>query len=69
MLNCHDATLLISQSQERPLVLSERLGLKVHVAMCSGCRNFEKQMPALRAAARLFAKGPDRDERDRSGPE
>ena len=39
MLNCHDATRLMSDSQERTLKLGERFSLKMHVSMCAGCRN------------------------------
>jgi hypothetical protein len=55
MLNCHDATFLMSQHQDRPLTFSERMKVRLHVTMCRGCTNFERQMPALRAAARSYA--------------
>lgn len=50
MLNCKQATELMSQEQDRALVFKERLGLRFHVAMCSGCRNFRKQMAFLHHA-------------------
>ena len=56
MLNCKEATRLISESQERKLSLLETMPLKVHVLMCSGCQNFSKQMSFLREAMRAFAK-------------
>lgn len=59
MLNCQTVTRLYSESQERPLTLQERMSLKMHVLMCSGCRNFGKQMQTLRQAARAYAKGAD----------
>lgn len=55
MLNCHEVTRLLSESQERSLSVTERMRLKVHTMMCSGCRNFEIQMGTLRAAMRRFA--------------
>ena len=48
MMNCHHATLMISQAQERPLRLNERIALRLHVMMCSGCRCFADQAPLLR---------------------
>lgn len=68
MLNCHNATSLMSQEQERPLTLQERLALGVHIAMCSGCRHFSKQMPALRLLSRSYAAraGVDVDDTDDS---
>lgn len=55
MLNCHDATFLMSQRQDRPLSFSERMKLRMHVTMCSGCANFERQLPALGQTAKAFA--------------
>ncbi len=52
MMNCDRATMLMSQSQERTLTTMERAALVVHKSMCSGCRNFERQLPTLRDAAR-----------------
>lgn len=59
MINCRQATQLMSDAQERPLTRRERLQIRVHVLICSGCRNFGRQMQILRAAARRFAKGKD----------
>ena len=43
MLNCQQVTRLLSESQERTLTLQERISLKMHGMMCSGCRNFESR--------------------------
>lgn len=56
MLNCRDATKLMSEGQERPLSFMERLSLKIHLAMCKGCHNFNVQMGAVRKMAREYAK-------------
>lgn len=56
MLNCHDATRLMSEAQERRLTLHERMSLKLHLMMCRGCRNFRTQMGALRMITRAYAK-------------
>lgn len=63
MLNCREATRLYSEAQERELTFKERALLRMHVAMCSGCRNFGEQMAFLRDAMRAYAKG--RDEKDK----
>ncbi|GAA3528880.1 zf-HC2 domain-containing protein [Zobellella aerophila] len=69
MLNCHKATRLMSEAQDRPLTLNEKLALKVHTLMCSACSNFEKQLPALRRMARTFARqqppAGDKPDKDR----
>jgi hypothetical protein len=59
MMNCQQATRLFSESLERTLTLQERMSLKMHAMMCSGCKNFGKQMLTLRQVARTYAKGQD----------
>lgn len=57
MLSCRQATELMSQEQDRPLSLAERLGLRLHVLICTGCSNYRRQMGVLRAACRRFGSG------------
>jgi hypothetical protein len=57
MLNCKEVTELCSQEMERGLQLHERMSLRMHLMMCSGCTNFRKQMQALRAAMQQYADG------------
>ena len=57
MLSCRQATELMSQEQDRPLRLAERLGLRLHVLICSACSNYRRQMNVLRAACRRFGSG------------
>lgn len=61
MLNCQEATRLISESQERRLSLQEKLTLKMHTLMCSGCKNFSLHVPFLGQAMRAYASGRDED--------
>ncbi len=56
MLNCKQATRLVSESQERKLSVSEKITLKFHLLICSGCKNFSQQIPFLSQAMRAFAK-------------
>lgn len=55
MMNCHDATFLMSQSRERPLSFAERMKLRLHIGICRGCANFERQLPRLGDAAKAYA--------------
>lgn len=66
MLNCKDATRLMSAAQDRPLGLAEKARLEMHLALCRGCRNFRRQMDFLRAACRRLPLGKQTadDERD-----
>ncbi len=57
MLSCKEATELMSLEQDRPLSLGERLGLRLHVLICSACSNYRRQMSVLRVACRRFGGG------------
>ena len=59
MLNCKQATRLMSEEQERPLSWRERVALKFHNLICSGCTNYRKHMRFMREAARRFREGRD----------
>ena len=56
MLSCEEATRLLSEAQDRKLVLPEKLRLEMHMAMCKGCRNYRKQMSFLREACRRLGQ-------------
>lgn len=60
MLNCHDATRLMSESQERKLSIGERMSLKLHLMMCCGCQNCKDQLDTLRVMMRTYAKKQER---------
>lgn len=60
MFSCRDATRLLSETRERGLAWRERLALRLHLAMCSGCRRFGQQVHFLSAAAKRYK----RDEQD-----
>lgn len=62
MLNCKEATRLMSEAQDRPLNVGEKLQLEMHLAMCRGCRNFREQMDFLRLACRRFMQRRDGDD-------
>ena len=61
MLSCHHATQLLSEAQERKLKLGEHMSLKMHLIICNGCRNFDRQVQTLRKISRVYAKGKDKD--------
>lgn len=50
MLTCKQATKVMSKAQDRPLSLKERIKLRLHLMMCSGCAQFEKQLNFIRSA-------------------
>ena len=48
MMNCKQATALMSQGQDRTLNRRERLALRLHTLMCRGCNNYNKQLAFIR---------------------
>jgi len=64
-MNCHSATVTLSAAQERELALREKVELKLHLAVCRSCRNFDRQLEFLRQSMRAYADRPGDDaERD-----
>jgi hypothetical protein len=49
-ITCKTATHLVSEREERPLGLADRVLLKLHLAWCVACVRFERQMRFLREA-------------------
>jgi predicted anti-sigma-YlaC factor YlaD len=43
MLSCVKATELMELKEVVPLSIKKKIQLRMHVAMCSGCRNYMKQ--------------------------
>jgi hypothetical protein len=56
MLPCREVTRLVSQGLDRRLGFGERVALRVHFAICGGCRNFDRQMKLLRGAVRQLGQ-------------
>jgi hypothetical protein len=56
MLSCQETSRLISQGLDRRLGFGERVALRVHLAICNGCRNFKKQTAFLRRATRRLSE-------------
>jgi hypothetical protein len=51
-LTCREVSRMVSQGMDRDLGFAERVRLRVHLAICDGCTNFNKQMAILRQAVR-----------------
>ena len=50
LLSCRETTRLVSQGLDRELAFGERVALRVHFAICLGCRRASRQMHFLRRA-------------------
>ena len=48
MKNCKETSLLVTQSMDRRLTWTERLGMRIHLAVCENCTRFVKQMHLIR---------------------
>lgn len=65
MLKCKTVTHLLSDAQERELTWMERVQLALHLAMCSGCGNYKRQIGLLRRATSRHPAGkPKADGKD-----
>ena len=52
IISCRETTRLVSQGLDRELAFGERVALRVHLAICLGCRRAQRQMALLRRAVR-----------------
>lgn len=57
MLNCREVTELCSQEMDRSLTLGERVALKTHLMMCTGCSRFREQMATMRRLMQAYGQG------------
>ena len=54
MLTCKEVSRLVSQGLDRRLGFGERIALRVHLMICTGCTNFSRQVAFLRKAVARF---------------
>ena len=59
MLSCKETTRLLSQGEDRKLAFGERVALRLHLAICNGCRNVNRQFRFLRLAVKDLARDAD----------
>lgn len=57
MISCRETSALVSKSLDERLSWRERIAVRLHLAMCSACRAFERQMLLLRSACAELAAG------------
>ena len=50
MLSCKEATRRLSQAQDRPLSLGQRVKLRLHLLVCTACTRFARQLAFMRTA-------------------
>ena len=65
-LTCQDAAALMLTREDRALPLSGRAALRLHLAICTACPRFERQLLTMRNAMaqwRAYVDTDDTDER------
>lgn len=67
MMNCEQATRLMSDGRERDLSIRERAAIRMHNLLCDGCRNFNVQVRDLGQIARRYAKERGEEPSDSTG--
>lgn len=50
LVDCKQASRLLSQAQEKPLSSRERLRLWLHIRRCIACQRYRRQLAFLRTA-------------------
>jgi hypothetical protein len=55
-INCRQAARLISDAQERPLSLRNRIKLRLHLHWCVACTRYQRQTAFLRKALRRYGR-------------
>jgi predicted anti-sigma-YlaC factor YlaD len=61
-LTCKNASVLVSQGQDRRLTPVEQMRLQAHLAICEVCRNFQRQMDFLRKVFRQHPAAKDEED-------
>ena len=54
IVSCKEVSRLLSQAQERPMSRWQRLTVRWHLAVCSMCRAFDRQLTLMREAMRRY---------------
>ena len=49
-LSCQQASRLLSQQQDEPLMFGKRVRLRLHLMYCDACTNVSRQFATLRLA-------------------
>lgn len=55
--SCKQSSMLLSQAQDQPLRLTDRLRLHAHLLICERCRLVSRQLDFLRIALRRYRDG------------
>jgi predicted anti-sigma-YlaC factor YlaD len=62
MLSCKEITEIVSKEADDRLTLKETFDMRLHVMMCSACRNYRTNVQFLRQACRTAATPDNLDD-------
>ena len=57
MLNCKEVIEVCSAEMDRSLRLGEKVSLRTHLMMCTGCSEYRRQLKTLRQVMQAYAEG------------
>ncbi|MEQ8212124.1 MAG: hypothetical protein RH917_20155 [Lacipirellulaceae bacterium] len=64
-MRCEETTRLASDALDRRLTWSEWLGMKGHILVCAGCKQFQKQVKLIgKWSSKLLSEDPSLDPGD-----
>ncbi len=58
MLTCKDSSKLMSQSFDRGLSLTEKIGIRFHLLICTACQRVHQQLAFIHKASKRLATEP-----------
>ena len=61
MLDCKQASQLISKSLDRQLSWRERFAVRFHLLICKYCKRFSQQLETMRTALQRMTKSIEND--------
>jgi hypothetical protein len=61
MRTCKEVTALVVAREDQVLPLRQRLALRLHMAMCATCPNFERQVLTMRNAMQQWRNYQETD--------
>jgi hypothetical protein len=53
-INCRQAARMMSDAQERPLSIADRMKLRLHLYWCVACTRYGQQLAFMRKALRRY---------------
>lgn len=59
MLNCNEATKLLSKKMDIPLFFQEESALLLHLCICQSCRNYGKQIKSISKISKIYTQIDD----------